>query len=164
MATQLRSSYGVDSKGFLVDITDEKQVNENAKIIFNEYGKIDGLINNAANNPKVEDNDDNIFSRLENLPIDNWNQDIAVGLTGAFLCAKHYGVYIAKNPTGGSIVNISSDLGYLSMLFFRIKIISANAFTFGNCIEELECIIKRNELRNKKNRLIFLEKNRFKVY
>lgn len=114
MATQLRSSYGVDSKGFLVDITDEKQVNENAKIIFNEYGKIDGLINNAANNPKVEDKDDNIFSRLENFSIDNWNQDIAVGLTGAFLCAKHYGAYIAKNPTGGSIVNISSDLGLIA--------------------------------------------------
>ena len=37
-----------------------------------------------------------------------------MGLTGAFLCAKHYGYQIAKNPEGGSIVNISSDLGLMA--------------------------------------------------
>lgn len=43
-----------------------------------------------------------------------WNQDIAVGLTGAFLCSKHYGGLISENPNGGSIVNISSDLGLIA--------------------------------------------------
>ena len=51
------------------------------------------------------------FSRLENFSIDNWNNDIGVGLTGAFLCVKHYGFEISKNKLGGSILNISSDLG-----------------------------------------------------
>jgi NAD(P)-dependent dehydrogenase (short-subunit alcohol dehydrogenase family) len=30
------------------------------------------------------------------------------------LCAKHYGAAIARNPQGGSIVNISSDLGLIA--------------------------------------------------
>jgi NAD(P)-dependent dehydrogenase (short-subunit alcohol dehydrogenase family) len=54
------------------------------------------------------------FSRLENFPLDIWCDDIAVGLTGSFLCAKHYGYQISKNANGGSIVNISSDLGLIS--------------------------------------------------
>ena len=28
------------------------------------------------------------FSRLENFLLDGWNKDLAVGLTGAFLCVK----------------------------------------------------------------------------
>ncbi|SVC20363.1 uncharacterized protein METZ01_LOCUS273217 [marine metagenome] len=72
------------------------------------------MVNNAANNPKVEENSERKFSRLENFQLDMWNQDIAVGLTGAFLCAKHYGYEIAQNPLGGVIVNISSDLGLIA--------------------------------------------------
>ena len=62
----------------------------------------------------MEDNSEKNFSRLENFPLDVWNQDIAVGLTGAFLCAKYYGYQISQNPNGGSIVNISSDLGVMA--------------------------------------------------
>ena len=39
---------------------------------------------------------------------------IAVGLTGAWLCSKHYGTQISKNKDGGSIVNISSDLALIA--------------------------------------------------
>jgi len=72
------------------------------------------LVNNAANNPKVEDNKEVNFSRLENFPLNIWTDDIAVGLTGSFLCAKHYGFAISQNANGGSIVNISSDLGLIA--------------------------------------------------
>ena len=114
LAEQLNQQYEVNAEGFSVDITDELAIKNNTVKLIERYGKIDGLVNNAANNPKVEDNSEKNFSRLENFPLDIWNQDIAVGLTGAFLCAKYYGPQIAKNPNGGSIVNISSDLGLMA--------------------------------------------------
>lgn len=114
LSNTLNAKYNIDSEGFAVDITKEKDIINNVKEIVKEYGHIDGLINNAANNPKMESNSDINFSRLENFPIDEWKNDISIGLTGAFLCAKHYGLEISKNPNGGTIINISSDLGLIS--------------------------------------------------
>jgi NAD(P)-dependent dehydrogenase (short-subunit alcohol dehydrogenase family) len=114
LADELNQKYNVKAEGFVVDITDEYQLKQNSDLLIEKFGKIDGLINNAANNPKVEDSSKQNFSRLENFPLEIWNQDVAVGLTGAFLCAKHFGTRIAQNPEGGSIVNISSDLGLMA--------------------------------------------------
>ena len=113
-AAILNQRYSVNAVGFSVNITDEIQIKNNAALLIKKFGKIDGLVNNAANNPKVEENSERKFSRLENFQLDMWNQDIAVGLTGAFLCVKHYGYEIAQNPLGGVIVNISSDLGLIA--------------------------------------------------
>ena len=113
-ANELNEKYKVNSVGFAVDITNEKAIENNVKQLIENFGKIDGLVNNAANNPKVEGSKEVNFSRLENFSLDIWHDDIAVGLTGAFLCAKHYGFAISKNPNGGSIVNISSDLGLIA--------------------------------------------------
>ena len=111
---QLNEKYNVNSMGYVVDVTDEEAVKKNVSEVIQKYGKIDGLINNAANNPKVEDSENINFSRLENFPENVWNDDLDVGLKGAFLCAKHYGYEISKNPKGGSILNISSDLGLIA--------------------------------------------------
>jgi NAD(P)-dependent dehydrogenase (short-subunit alcohol dehydrogenase family) len=113
-ANELNDKYKVHSIGFAIDITNERAIEKNVKQLIEKFGKIDGLVNNAANNPKVEDSKEVNFSRLENFPLDIWNNDIAVGLTGSFLCAKHYGFAISQNPNGGSIVNISSDLGMIA--------------------------------------------------
>jgi NAD(P)-dependent dehydrogenase (short-subunit alcohol dehydrogenase family) len=74
---------------------------------------VDILINNAANDPKVKANEDSTWSRFENFPVELWNQDIAVGLTGAFLCSQVIGAEMA-NRGGGVILNISSDLGIIA--------------------------------------------------
>lgn len=113
-AGELNEKYKVSAVGFSINITDEKAIEDNVQQLIERFGKIDGLVNNAANNPKVEDSEKVNFSRLENFPLNIWNDDIAVGLTGSFLCAKHYGFAISKNPNGGSIVNISSDLGLIA--------------------------------------------------
>jgi NAD(P)-dependent dehydrogenase (short-subunit alcohol dehydrogenase family) len=113
-SNELNAKYKVNSVGFAIDITDEKMIESNANFLVEYFGKIDGLVNNAANNPKVEDGKEVNFSRLENFPLNIWNEDISVGLTGSFLCAKHYGFAISQNPNGGSIVNISSDLGLIA--------------------------------------------------
>ena len=112
-AKEISENYGVNASGYCVDITDESMIRNNCKKIIEKYGKIDSLINNAANNPKIGKTQDN-FSRLENFLVEDWNADIAVGLTGAFLCSKHYGKAISKNPEGGVIINISSDLGRIA--------------------------------------------------
>ena len=114
LANELNDKYKVGSIGFAIDITDEKAIENNVKQLIEKFGKIDVLVNNAANNPKVEDNKEVNFSRLENFSLASWNDDIAVGLTGAFLCAKHFGFAISQNTNGGSIVNISSDSGLIS--------------------------------------------------
>jgi NAD(P)-dependent dehydrogenase (short-subunit alcohol dehydrogenase family) len=113
-ANELNEKYKVGAVGFAIDITDEKAIEKNVKQLIEKFSKIDGLVNNAANNPKVEDNKEVNFSRLENFPLNIWTDDIAVGLTGSFLCAKHYGFAISQNANGGSIVNISSDLGLIA--------------------------------------------------
>tara|TARA_B100000780_G_C21125095_1_gene456249 strand:- start:3515 stop:4342 length:828 start_codon:yes stop_codon:yes gene_type:complete len=100
--------------GYVVDITNENLVQKNCAEIIAKYGKIDGLINNAANNPKIEDNDEVNFSRLENFNLDVWQKDLNIGLLGSFICIKHYGFAISKNPQGGSIINVSSDLGIIA--------------------------------------------------
>jgi NAD(P)-dependent dehydrogenase (short-subunit alcohol dehydrogenase family) len=114
LANELNIKYDVGAIGFSVDITDEESIKNNAELLINDFGRIDGLVNNAANNPKVENISDVNFSRLENFPLNVWVDDIAVGLTGSFLCAKYYGHKISQNPNGGSIVNISSDLGLIA--------------------------------------------------
>lgn len=108
LAQDLSRRYGVPAEGCVVDITQEAAIEAACGESLKKFGHIDGLVNNAAHNPKVENGGDG-FLRLENLPLATWEADVAVGLTGAFLCAKHYGAAIARQ--GGSIVNISSDLG-----------------------------------------------------
>jgi NAD(P)-dependent dehydrogenase (short-subunit alcohol dehydrogenase family) len=110
----INERFSVNAMGFEVDITNENQIEENVKFLTNKFQRIDALVNNAANNPKVESNKDMEFSRLENFPLDLWIKDISVGLTGAYLCAKYYGAEISRNDQGGVIINISSDLGLIA--------------------------------------------------
>jgi NAD(P)-dependent dehydrogenase (short-subunit alcohol dehydrogenase family) len=114
MATDLNQKYDCQALGFAVDITKEQQIRDNANEIMAHLGRIDGLVNNAANNPQVSVDNQKTFSRLENFSLTQWNDDINVGLTGAFLCSKNYGLKIAKNADGGVILNISSDLGLVA--------------------------------------------------
>ena len=82
--------------------------------VLERYGRIVILINNAARNPKVENNANVNFSRLENFPTDQWQLDLSVGLGGAFNCCKIFGSHMAEAGHGGVIVNIASDLGLLA--------------------------------------------------
>lgn len=93
------------------DITNKQEVLEIREFVLEKYGHIDVLINNAANNPKVESKSSNMraMSFLD-FPIDIWNQDIAVGLTGALLCCQVFGE-IMEQQKKGVILNISSDYG-----------------------------------------------------
>ena len=76
---------------------------------------IDILINNAAIDPKANgEKSIDKQSRLENLSKDQWEKEISVGLTGAFLCSQVFGHAMSKSYKGGVIVNIASDLSVIS--------------------------------------------------
>ncbi len=113
LSEKLKNKYSTDVHSLGVDITSESEVEMASNEVIKICSKIDGLINNAANNPIPSTNNKD-FSRLENFELDHWNKDISVGLTGAFLCSKHFGSKISKNPNGGVIINISSDLGLIA--------------------------------------------------
>ena len=51
--------------------------------------------------------------RFHNFPLDVWEQDIAVGLTGAMLCAQVFGRQMEVQGHG-IILNISSDYGIIA--------------------------------------------------
>ena len=75
----------------------------------------DILVNNAAIDPKVKSQPSiQESSRLEHFPIEQWQLQLDVGLTGAFLCAQVFGQAMAASGNGGVILNISSDLSVFS--------------------------------------------------
>lgn len=99
---------------FAADITNRNDMQNICAILVEKYCHIDGLINNAANNPKVEGNAQNMQNiQFENFPIQMWLDDVAAGLTGAFVCAQVFGAQMAKQGKG-VILNISSDLGIIA--------------------------------------------------
>ena len=99
---------------FQADITDRNRIEDVKEELMKTYGHIDVLINNAANNPKVEKDSVNMQNiQFENFPIKMWADDIAVGLTGAMICAQVFGGEMAKKGNG-VILNISSDLGIIA--------------------------------------------------
>jgi NAD(P)-dependent dehydrogenase (short-subunit alcohol dehydrogenase family) len=112
---ELKEKYKTDNvQGFVADITDRGSIESVRDKLIEKYGHVDILINNAANNPKVEGNSKNMNNtRFENFPLDMWNADVAVGLTGALLCAQIFGEVMSRQNKG-VILNISSDLGIIA--------------------------------------------------
>lgn len=99
---------------FVTDITKREALEEVRDILLKKYGHIDALINNAANNPKVEGGSKNLAAtKFPDFPVNIWNDDLAVGLTGAMLCAQVFGGVMERQEKG-VIINISSDYGLIS--------------------------------------------------
>ena len=114
ICVDIHKRFNVRVMPLVVDITDEGQVEEAVFAAQSEFGQISGLINNAAKNPAVGPNGIVNRNRLEDFGIETWNADLAVGLGGAFLCSKYFGMVMAAQKNGGVIINISSDLGLIS--------------------------------------------------
>jgi NAD(P)-dependent dehydrogenase (short-subunit alcohol dehydrogenase family) len=99
---------------YRADITDRAALETVRGELLKKYGHIDALINNAANNPKMEGNAKNMGAiTFENFPLAMWAADITVGLTGSLLCSQVFGAQMAKQRSG-AILNISSDLGVIA--------------------------------------------------
>lgn len=99
---------------FETNITDREDLEKVKNVLLERYGHVDVLINNAANNPKVEGGSKNLNAmRFTEFPTDIWNADIAVGLTGAMLCAQVFGE-VMEQQKKGVVLNIGSDYGIIA--------------------------------------------------
>ena len=89
------------------DISDEATVLAVVDAAVAKFGAVHGLVNNAGiTRPAM----------IEKMTFDQWNQVIAVHLTGAFLCTQAVGRHMisrakAGEANPGAIVNVSSDAG-----------------------------------------------------
>ena len=108
-----KERFGAQACAIQADITDPASVKTLLERVLSRYGRVDILVNNAANNPKMENKAEVEFSRLENFPVEQWEADLAVGLKGAFLCSQVIGAEMARRKQG-VIVNVASDLAVIA--------------------------------------------------
>ena len=115
MERHFKDTYGAELQTIVTDITDEASVVAARSEIAHTRGHSGHvLVNNAAIDPKFEraagGGDP---SRLEGFSLAQWNLEIAVGLTGSFLCSKIFGSEMARLGSG-VIINVASDLGVIA--------------------------------------------------
>lgn len=99
----------------VMDVSQPQAVRDVAEALNQKGVSIDILVNNAAIDPKVQGEQGMVeASRLENFPLAQWDLQVAVGLTGAFICSQVFGAIMAQRGQGGVILNIASDLSVFS--------------------------------------------------
>lgn len=83
------------------DITNENEVRDMVQKAFTELGRVDILVNCAA-----------VFhdATIAKMPLEVWNEVLAVNLTGSFTCTKEV-IPVMRQNNFGRIVNISSVVG-----------------------------------------------------
>ena len=97
----IKNKYKVKSICVKLDISNEDDIQNLYKLILNDFGKIDVLVNNASIC------NDTLF---EDKTKDNFMKIIEVNLVGTFLMSKTFGRLMYNNKNG-SIINISSNNG-----------------------------------------------------
>jgi pteridine reductase len=89
-------SQDVQALAVSADISDEMAVVDMVEKVYDEYERIDILVNTAAIwNPLP----------LENVRAEDVRKHFEVNVLGTFLCAKHVGEVMIGQPRGGAIVN-----------------------------------------------------------
>src|SRR5579871_4029390 len=86
------------------DVTDEQQVIAMVDAAMNEYGRVDVMMNNAAQ----PGTDLHIWEQT----LDNWNKTIAIDVTAAMLCSREVLRRSMIERRTGSIVNVSSTASW----------------------------------------------------
>jgi 3-oxoacyl-[acyl-carrier protein] reductase len=94
---------GRQAEAFQADVRDEEHVDAMVTAILEQFGRIDGLVNNAGVMPE---------SRVLDMTLEEWREVIDVDLTGAFLCSRAVLPGMLERGSG-SIVMIASRLGQI---------------------------------------------------
>jgi len=99
----IREAGGV-AELFIGDVSKGSDVAEVVDAIVGRFGRIDILVNNVA----ISDNK-HIFDLTE----EEWDRVLAVTLKSQFLMGKQVGLQMARQESGGRIVNIGSTSGFM---------------------------------------------------
>ena len=104
----INADIGVESdlkRGLLhLDITDVQSVDKGINSVVEEFGQIDGLVNNAY--PRTKD----WGTRFEDIDPASWRANVDMQLNGYFICCQRV-LRIMSTRNSGSIVNIASIYG-----------------------------------------------------
>ena len=106
--SELARQHGVNARAYIANVADEGQVEAAAGKIVADFGRFDGIINNAGilrDALLVKSKDGEIAGRMS---LEQWRAVIDVNLTGVFLCGRAAAERMMKLGAGGVIVNISS--------------------------------------------------------
>ncbi len=98
---------GERAKGYEVNVGDPASVQHFVEQVIADRGTVHVLVNNAGLQH---------IDKVEDFPVEKWNQLINVMLTGPFLLTK-YVVPVMKKQQHGRIINISSVHGKLASPF-----------------------------------------------
>ncbi len=101
-AEELRQAGG-QALGLTVDVSDQAQTEMMVAETLSRFGKITGLVNNAAIALRVH----HTRAPLEEIPLDEFDRMLAVNLKGVFLCSKAVLPHM-KEQGYGKIINMSS--------------------------------------------------------
>ena len=98
---------GSSGKSYRCNVASESEVETTFKAIADDFGAINGLVNNAGIlrdglMVKVKDGE------VSKMSLSHWQSVIDVNLTGVFLCGREAAIQMINTQSEGCIVNISS--------------------------------------------------------
>ena len=100
---------GGDTLAVTVDVSDPEQAEDMARATIDRFGRIDGLVNNAA-----------IFQRpsmtrgpFDQISVEEWDRLMAVNLRGAYFMTQAVAQGLVQAGKPGSLINISSQMGHV---------------------------------------------------
>lgn len=99
---------GSQAKAYLCNVAKEDDVISTFEAINNDFGKVDGLVNNAGilrDGLLIKAKNGEIVKRMS---LEQWQSVIDVNLTGVFLCGREAATQMIQNDTKGCIINIAS--------------------------------------------------------
>ena len=94
---------GGDALAIATDVADADQTETMARLTLERFGRIDGLVNNAAIAIRMK----HVNAPIEEIEPDEWDRLIAVNLRGTYLCLRAVLPHM-KSQNYGKIVNVSS--------------------------------------------------------
>lgn len=99
---------GVKAKGFVLNVTDEAQVESTFAAIITEFGQLNGLINSAGimrDGMLLKVKDSKVVDKMSR---QQFQSVLDVNVTGTFLCSREAAAQMVESKSQGVIINLSS--------------------------------------------------------